>query len=147
MTDPRDPKDIDPLGRFTWRPEDIRTVYVPSQHGPLVSLSLGREQARLLRTVRGDVRGLRRGERPGRDGPPDRRGPRLGAGAMIPKYPNIHIQLVGEDGNAFAILGRVLRAMRAAGLPDEEVEAFRTEATAGDYDALLATVVRWVDAS
>ncbi len=64
---------------------------------------------------------------------------------MTPRYPDIHVRLVGEDANAFAILGRVLRAMRAAGLPPDEITTFREEATAGDYSALLATVVRWVD--
>ena len=56
------------------------------------------------------------------------------------KYPDVSVQLSGEDGNAFAILGRVIAAMRRAGLPPEEIEAFRREATAGDYDALLQTV-------
>jgi hypothetical protein len=30
------------------------------------------------------------------------------------KYPNVSVRLVGEDGNAFAILGRVIKAMRHA---------------------------------
>lgn len=64
---------------------------------------------------------------------------------MTPRYPYIRVRLVGEDGNAFAILGRVMRAMRRAGLPPEELAAFRDEATAGDYDDLLAAVLRWVD--
>ena len=64
---------------------------------------------------------------------------------MTPRYPNVRVRLVGEDGNAFAIMGRVTRAMRRAGLPPEEVAAFRDEATAGDYDQLLATVMRWVE--
>ncbi len=51
MADPRDPKDIDPLDRFRWQPGDVRPVYTPSKDGPLVSISIGREQARLLRTV------------------------------------------------------------------------------------------------
>jgi hypothetical protein len=59
-----------------------------------------------------------------------------------PKYPHINIPLVGEDGNAFSILGRVQRIMKRNGLRDE-VEEFRTEATSGDYDNLLLTVMRW----
>jgi len=55
------------------------------------------------------------------------------------------VRLVGEDGNAFAILDRVLRAMRCAGLPPEEVAAFREEATGGSHENLLATVMRWVE--
>jgi hypothetical protein len=59
------------------------------------------------------------------------------------KYPHINIPLVGEDGNAFSILGRVQRIARRAGLTADEIEAFRTEATSGDYDNLLLTVMRW----
>ena len=43
------------------------------------------------------------------------------------------------------MMGRVMGAMRDAGVAPEEIEAFRAEATAGDYDALLQTVLRWVD--
>ena len=64
---------------------------------------------------------------------------------MTPRYPEIRVRLVGEDGNAFAILGRVMREMRRAGLPPDEVASFRDEATAGDYDDLLATVMGWVE--
>lgn len=64
---------------------------------------------------------------------------------MQPKYPDIRVKLVGEDGNAFAILGRVQRALRKAKLPAEEVTAFFTEATSGDYDHLLRTCMKWVD--
>lgn len=66
---------------------------------------------------------------------------------MEPKYPNVHIQLSGRDGNAFAILGAVLRAMRQEALPEEEIAAFLTEANSGDYVHLLQTVIRWVNAS
>lgn len=59
------------------------------------------------------------------------------------KYPHINIPLVGEDGNAFAILARVKRIMRRAGLPDSEWQAFHAEATSGNYDNLLITVMKW----
>lgn len=59
------------------------------------------------------------------------------------KYPHINIPLVGQDGNAFAILGRVKRIMRRADLPDSEWQAFHTEATSGNYDNLLLTVMKW----
>lgn len=62
----------------------------------------------------------------------------------MPKYPDIHIQLENKDGNAFAILGRVLNAMRRADIADQW-HIFHREATAGNYDNLLATVVRWFD--
>lgn len=64
---------------------------------------------------------------------------------MTPIYPNIRVQLAGKDGNAFAILGRVRRAMKRNGVPQDEIDAFTKEATSSDYDALLATCMRWVD--
>jgi hypothetical protein len=62
-----------------------------------------------------------------------------------PKYPHICVTLTGTDGNAFAVLGTVSAAMKRAGIDKAERDAFMKEATAGDYDALLATVQRWVD--
>ena len=62
-----------------------------------------------------------------------------------PKYPDVHVQLVGEDGNAFAILGRVQAAMKNAKVPQADQDAFMKEATAGDYDHLLRTCMEWVD--
>lgn len=61
------------------------------------------------------------------------------------KYPEIHVQLVGLDGNAFVILGRCFDAMRKAGLSKEERDSFRKEATSGNYDHLLATCFEWFD--
>jgi len=61
------------------------------------------------------------------------------------KYPDISIPMVGEDGNAFSILGRVKRIMRRADLPDSEWEAFYAEATSSNYDHLLMTVMRWFE--
>lgn len=33
---------------------------------------------------------------------------------MAAKYPDVEVELCGQDGNAFAILGRVARALRQA---------------------------------
>jgi hypothetical protein len=62
-----------------------------------------------------------------------------------PRYPEVQVQLTGQDGNAFAILGRTAAALRAAGVPAEEVDSFFAEATSGDYDHLLQTTMAWVD--
>lgn len=62
-----------------------------------------------------------------------------------PKYPHITVKLVGEDGNAFAILARAKRAMRINCLPAEEQEAFMSDATSGDYSHLLVTCMRYFD--
>ena len=62
---------------------------------------------------------------------------------MKPKYPKIKVNLSGQDGNAFVVLGQCLRAARDAGLPQEQIEAFRSEATTGNYDHLLRTAILW----
>jgi hypothetical protein len=62
-----------------------------------------------------------------------------------PRHPDIQVQLSGEDGNAFAILGRTAAALRAAGVPQQEIDEFFAEATSGDYDHLLHTTMAWVD--
>ena len=62
-----------------------------------------------------------------------------------PRYPEVQVQLSGEDGNAFAILGRTSAALRAAGVSQEEIDAYFAEATSGDYDHLLHTTMAWVD--
>jgi len=54
------------------------------------------------------------------------------------------VKLIGEDGNAFNILGKVKRALVKAGM-HEEAKAFMEEATAGDYNHLLACVQKYVD--
>ena len=64
---------------------------------------------------------------------------------MEVKYPNVRVQLAGTDGNAFAVLAKVKRALQDAGVPQEEREEFFQEATSGDYDHLLQTAMRWVD--
>lgn len=69
-----------------------------------------------------------------------------------PKYPECKVQLSGEDGNAFAVVGRVQHALRRyladrgdADFAEAEVSAFFEEATSGDYDHLLQTCMRWVE--
>lgn len=66
---------------------------------------------------------------------------------MIPLYPNIEVKLVGSDGNAFAILGKVRKALRRAKVDSSVIEQFTKEATSGDYNDLLATCMKWVEVS
>lgn len=61
-----------------------------------------------------------------------------------PRYPGIQVQLTGQDGNAFYILGAVQKAMRKAGISQEERDEYRKAATAGSYDNLLRVTMRWV---
>lgn len=65
----------------------------------------------------------------------------------MPKYPNITVDFSNQDGNAFAILGTVKKALERGGVSKEEVSTFIKEATTGDYDHVLMTVAEWVDIS
>jgi len=61
-----------------------------------------------------------------------------------PKVDRPVLVLVGEDGNAFSILGRARRALLLAGRGDEW-PAFVAEATGGDYNHLLVTAMKWFE--
>lgn len=60
------------------------------------------------------------------------------------KYPEIEAEVIGRDGNAFAVLGGVQKAMRRGGVSEEEIKEFMAEATDGDYNHLLVTCMNWV---
>jgi len=53
--------------------------------------------------------------------------------------------LVGEDGNAFAIMGTVVRALKRAGADKEYTDKYMNEAMSGDYDHLLGVTMEYVD--
>ena len=57
----------------------------------------------------------------------------------------IKVKLVGEDGNAFYILGKVCAALRRYGESKEFIDAFLEKAKSGDYYHLLATVMEVVE--
>jgi hypothetical protein len=64
-----------------------------------------------------------------------------------PKYPEIQVQLVGLDGNAYSIMGRVSAALKEAGITKEEIDKYYAESTSGDYDHLIRTATEWVSVS
>jgi len=59
------------------------------------------------------------------------------------RHPEVVVELTGQDGNAFTILGAVQQALRRAGHAGDIAE-FLEEATSGDNDQLLQTCMRWV---
>ena len=61
------------------------------------------------------------------------------------KYPEVQVQLVGNDGNAFAILGNCQQAARRAGLTKDQIDEFMNEAMSGDYDHLLQTCMKYFE--
>ena len=55
------------------------------------------------------------------------------------------VKLVGHDGNAFSIMGRVKQALKRAGADKEYIDKYLSEATAGGYDNLLVVSMGYVN--
>ena len=60
-----------------------------------------------------------------------------------PRY-DIVVKLTSRDGNAFAVLGEVRKQLKKAGAGPAMIQEFLKEATAGNYDELIQTCMRWV---
>jgi len=63
----------------------------------------------------------------------------------VVKYPEVEVKLVGTDGNAFALISVVRKALKKAGVSKEEITEFFDEATNDDYNHLLRTCMAWVN--
>ena len=55
----------------------------------------------------------------------------------------VTVCLVGNDGNAFAVIGACQKEARNAGIEKERINGFTEEATQGDYDHLLSTCMKY----
>ena len=55
------------------------------------------------------------------------------------------VRLVGQDGNAFAVMGLAIRAAKQAGWSQEQIDAYKQQAMSGDYDNLLAVTMEYFD--
>lgn len=56
---------------------------------------------------------------------------------------DVEVELIGQDGNAFAILGKVKRELVRAGHKDL-VDEYMSEAMSGDYSNLLRVTGEYV---
>jgi len=54
-------------------------------------------------------------------------------------------ELVGQDGNAFFIIGRVGKTLKRAGLAEKAEEFYARVKTCADYDALLRLAMEYVE--
>ena len=63
----------------------------------------------------------------------------------MPRYPDVKVQLSGEDGNAFAIIGRISQELRRAGYREAAKEWQGEAVQADSYDALLRKDMSWVE--
>ena len=55
------------------------------------------------------------------------------------------VKLIGHDGNAFSIMGRVKNALMQAGADKEYVDKYLKESTVADYSYLLAVSMEYVN--
>lgn len=58
----------------------------------------------------------------------------------------VNLDLVGNNGNAYVILGLFARAAKKEGWLKTEIDTVVKEAISGDYDHLLATVLNHCEA-
>jgi hypothetical protein len=63
---------------------------------------------------------------------------------VMVKYPEIVVQLTGNDGNAFAVMGAVSKALRKAKIASDEIKEYTNQSMSGDYDNLLNVAMSWV---
>ena len=59
----------------------------------------------------------------------------------VARFGPVPLDLTTVDGNAFMLIGAFQRAARRAGWPDAAIAAVREEATSGNYDHLLRTLI------
>jgi hypothetical protein len=57
----------------------------------------------------------------------------------------VKLELVGLNGNAYALLGAFRCAARKQGRSPDEIKKVMTEATSGDYDNLLRVLVSYCE--
>lgn len=62
-----------------------------------------------------------------------------------PKYPQVVVPMIGEDGNALAIIGRATQAARKVGLTQEQIDEYWQEAMSGNYDNLLRVTMKYFE--
>jgi hypothetical protein len=66
--------------------------------------------------------------------------------AVTPAYtprPLRGFKLIGEDGNAFSIMGRFKVAAQRAKLDKTVIDAVLADSRSGDYDHLLGVFMAW----
>lgn len=75
------------------------------------------------------------------------RPPLLEPRASQPYYPQVHVNLTGHDQTVFHLVAHVAGCMRKAGVLQEQIEAFATDAMNVAPGQVHAVVQRWVEVS
>tara|TARA_R110001583_G_scaffold183718_1_gene342470 strand:+ start:297 stop:485 length:189 start_codon:yes stop_codon:yes gene_type:complete len=55
------------------------------------------------------------------------------------------VKLTGEDGNAFAIMGTVAKALQKAGFSQEHIAKYYEDSSSGDYDNLIRVAMKYAN--
>ena len=55
------------------------------------------------------------------------------------------VKLIGQDGNAFSVMGNVKQVLKHAGADQEYIDQYLKEATSGDYNHLLTVSMKYVN--
>ena len=63
----------------------------------------------------------------------------------MPKAEGVTVQLVGEDGNVFAIIGAVGKGLRKGGYKELADEFVEKATNAESYDEVLRLAMEYVD--
>ena len=64
---------------------------------------------------------------------------------MEAKFPEVVVQLTDQDGNAFAVIGAVAKALKRAGKPDAAKEFTDAAFKCGSYDEVLQLCMKTVE--
>jgi len=65
---------------------------------------------------------------------------------MEPKYKNITVKLVGEDGNVFNIIGLLNRALRQSGIGKDEISQIDSDLMSSEsYNQVLQKIMSLVN--
>lgn len=67
------------------------------------------------------------------------------ATAPTVRYPDVHVQLTGQDGNAFALIGQAFKAIRQQVGPEAAAEFSNAAIESESYDGLLAFIMQTVN--
>lgn len=60
---------------------------------------------------------------------------------------DVKVKLIGQDGNAFSIIGQVSQALKRAGYRDAALEWAKAAMDCGSYDELLQLAMSTVEVS
>ncbi len=68
--------------------------------------------------------------------------PTLG-GMGRPPHKKVKLNLIGLDGNAFSVMGAWKKQARKEGWTQEEIDFVLKDAMSGEYNHLLATIMKY----